>query len=180
MRIFRPLKSSGVLQRLVGAQRLEAVVPEGQALDAAALELGEQLPADRPCGHAVQLVVVVEDEGQVEDLELLGAQRAELGQRRRQHLHRAELQRLHLFLVLVERAVGVDLDLDLAAGQLGGALGEELGKGLALGRVVGDNMAELDDQRLLGSRGKRPPGGGMRIGLPIVIGQIYLACRRST
>jgi hypothetical protein len=56
--------------------------------------------------------VVVEDEGQVEDLEFLDAQRAELGQRRRQHLHRAELQGLHLFLVLVQRAVGVDLDLD--------------------------------------------------------------------
>jgi hypothetical protein len=82
----------------------------------------------------VQLGVVVEDEGQVEDLELLRAQRPEFRQRGCQHLHGAELQRFHLFLVLVERRVGIDLDLDLALGQFRGALGEELG-GLALGRV---------------------------------------------
>jgi hypothetical protein len=94
----------------------------------------------------VQVGVVVEDVGQVEGLELLDAQRAELGQRRGQHLHGAELQRLHLFLVLVQRAVGVDLDLDLALGQLLGLLGEELRR-LALGRIGGHHVAELDDDR---------------------------------
>jgi N-acetylglucosamine kinase-like BadF-type ATPase len=45
---------------------------------------------------------------------------------------------------LYKRAVGVHLHLDLAFGQLGGLLGEKLG-GLALGRVAGHHMAELDD-----------------------------------
>jgi hypothetical protein len=116
------------------------------------LQLLEQLGAHGALGDGVQVVVVVEDEGQVEDLELLHAQRAELGQRGRQHLHRAQLQGLHLFLVLVELAVGIDLDLDLALGQLGRALGEELGR-LALGRVGGHHVAELDDDGRLGLGG---------------------------
>jgi hypothetical protein len=49
----------------------------------------------------VQIGSVVEDVGEIEGLEFLDAERAELGQRRRQHLHGTELQRLHLFLVLV-------------------------------------------------------------------------------
>ena len=61
---------------------------------------------------------VGQDVGQIEHLELLDADRAELGVRRRQHLHRAELQRLQLFLVLVERRVRIDFDLDLAVGVL--------------------------------------------------------------
>jgi hypothetical protein len=96
----------------------------------------------------VQLGGVVEDEWQVEDLELPDAERAELGERRREHVHRAELQRLELLLVLVEGRVRVNLDLDAALGQLGGALGEEVGR-LALGRLVGDDVAELDDDRRL-------------------------------
>ena len=113
-----------------------------------ASSLAEQLLADRTLRDLVQFGVVVEDERQVEDLEFLHAQRAELGERGREHLHRAELQRLHLLLVLVQRRVGVDLDLDLALGELAGALGEELAR-LALGRVVGDDVAELDDDRRL-------------------------------
>jgi hypothetical protein len=79
-------------------------------------------------------VVVVEDVGQVEEFEFLDAQRTELGQRRGEHLHGAELQCFHFFLVLVQRRVGVHLDLDLALGQFAGAFGKELG-GQALGRV---------------------------------------------
>jgi hypothetical protein len=45
--------------------------------------------------------------------------------------------------------LAIDLHLDLAAGQFGGALGEELRR-LALGRVARHHMAELDDERLLG------------------------------
>jgi hypothetical protein len=107
----------------------------------------------------VQLGVIVEDVGQIEDLELLHAQRAELGQRRRQHLHGAQLQGLELFLVLVERAVGIDFHLHLALGQLLGTLLEELG-GLALGRIGGHHVAELDhDRRLGGGTGAEANGG---------------------
>ncbi len=115
------------LDRRIQREGLEAVVPEDQAADALGLQLGQQLLADRTLGDLVQVVVVVEDEGQVEDLEFLDAERAELGQRRGQRLHGAELQRLHFFLVLVQRRVGIDLDLDLALGQLFRLLGEILG-----------------------------------------------------
>ena len=110
----------------------------------------------------MQLGVAVEQVGQVEGLELLDADRTELGQRGREQLHGAELHGLELLLVLVQRRVGVDLDLDLALGEFAGALGEELG-GLALGRVVGDDMAELEDDRALRPRDdvrQRREGGG--------------------
>ena len=108
-----------------------------------------------PVGDLVQLVVVVEDVRQVEHLELAHAERAELRERRREHLHRAELQRLHLLAVLEERAVRIDLDLDAALGALLGELLEVLGA-LALRRVDGDDVAELDDDRLL----RRGDAGG--------------------
>ena len=145
---LQALEVLGHLQRLVGAEGLEAVVPVGQAADALGLQLGQQRLAGRAGGDLVQVFVAVEDVGQVEDLELAHADGAELGQRGRQQLHRAELQRLHLLLVLVERGVGVDLDLHLAAGEFARALGEEL-RTLALGRVVRDDVAELDDERRL-------------------------------
>jgi hypothetical protein len=112
----------------------------------------------------VQLVEAVEQVRKVEDLEFLDAERRELRERRRQHLHRAELQRLDLFLVLVERRVRIDLDLDLALRQLGGALGEEL-RAVALRGVGGDDVAELDDDRRLrvdARRGDRERGRGER------------------
>ena len=115
-------------------------------LEASAL-LTKVFKAQKGCdlvGFSGLMLAVVEDEGQIEHFELLHAQRAELGQRRCQHLHRAELQRFHLFLVLVQRAVGVHLDLDLALGQLIGLLGKELGS-LALGGVLRHDVAELDD-----------------------------------
>ena len=71
-----------------------------------------------------------------------------------EELYGAELQRFHLFLVLVERAVRVHLDLDRAVGVL---LGErlELLRSHALGRVLRDDMAELDHD---GVRSKRRSG----------------------
>jgi hypothetical protein len=60
----------------------------------------------------VQFVEVVEDVGQIEYLELARTERAELGDRWREHLHRAELQRFHLLAVLEQRAVRIHLDLD--------------------------------------------------------------------
>src|SRR6201999_1859462 len=65
-----------------------------------------------------------------------------------------ELQRLDLFLVLVERGVRVNLDLDLAVGVLLGKL-LELERALALRRVVGDDVAELDDDGIVGKCGGR-------------------------
>ena len=107
----------------------------------------------------MQFGVVVEDVRQVEEFELLDAERTELGQRGGEHLHGAELQRFHLFLVLVQRRVGVDLDFDLALGQFRGALGKELGS-LTLGRVERHDMAELDDDRLLRESRQRYGGQG--------------------
>src|SRR5262249_32122641 len=98
---------------------------------------------------------------QVENFELAHAQRAELGDRWCEHLHRAELQRFHLLAVLVQGAVRVDLDLDAPLGALFGKLLEILG-GLALGGIERDDVAELDDDRLLRERaaGKREQNRG--------------------
>ncbi len=96
----------------------------------------------------MQVVIAIEDEGQVKNLKLLDAKRPELGQRRRQHLHGTQLQRLHFFLVFVQCRIGIDLDLDLALGQLVGLLGEHLGR-FALRSIGRDNVAELDNDRLL-------------------------------
>jgi hypothetical protein len=110
----------------------------------------------------VQLGVVVEDIGQIEDLELAHAERPELGERRGEHLHRPELQRLHLLAVFEQRAVGVNLDLDAALGPLLGEFLEVLGA-LALGGVDGHHVAELDDDGLLrrcdADHGEQGPGG---------------------
>ena len=153
-----PLKSSGVLSALLAENDLKPLSQNARPLMPLASSLPSSCLPTGPLRHLVQLRRVVEDERQVEHLELLDAERAELGERRREHLHCAELQRLHLFLVLVQGRIGVDLDLDLALGELGGALGEELG-GLALGGVVGDDVAELDDDRRLRLRadGDREP-----------------------
>ena len=136
------------VHRLVGRHHLEAVVPVRQAGDALRLELLQQALADRPFGHRVQRRLGRENVWQVEHFEFLDAERRELRQRRRQHLHGAELERLHLFLVLVQLAVRVQFDLDAAVGVLFGQLLEALG-GLALRRVGGDHVAELDDDRRL-------------------------------
>ena len=109
-----------------------------------------------PSLHAPQRLDRGEDVGQVEGLEFLDAERAELADRRRQHLDGAELERFELFLVLVELAVGIDLDLDAAVRALLGELLEFLG-GLALGRVQCHDVAELDDDRIVcpGWRGRQ-------------------------
>src|SRR6266702_4498358 len=146
------LEVGGRPQRLVGAHHLEAVVPVREALDALGLELVEQLLADGSLRDLVQLLVAVEDEREVEELELLHAQRGELGERGREHLDRAELQRLQLLLVLVELAVRIDLDPDPA---LGGLLREllEAERGLALRRLGRHHVTELDhDGRSFGQR----------------------------
>ena len=139
------------LQRFVGAHLLEAVIPIGQAGNALALEHLEQLLANAPLRHVVQVFLVIEDVGQVEHFERAHAERPELGHRRREHLDAAELQHLHLFTILVQRAIGVHVNLDPA---LGARFGEflEFQRALAFGCVLRHHVAELDDDRLLGIR----------------------------
>ena len=156
----------GHMQRAVGRHDLEAVVPVGQSRDPLVFQLGQKRLADLALRDLAQRVVAREDEGQVEDLEVLDAEGAELGQRGGEHLHRAKLQRLKFFLVLVELAVGVDLHVHRAVGiGLGQLL--ELGRALALGRVGCDDVAELDDDLVLrhgrgGQRQGKRSGAGKR------------------
>ena len=135
------------------------MVPIAEAADALGLELLEQPLADRPLHGLVVGLFVLEQPGQIERLEFLDAERRKFRGRRRKHLHRAELQRLDFFLVLEQLRVRVDLDLDLAVGVL---LGEflEFERALALRRVVGDDVAEFDDDRPLGHGGARSDENG--------------------
>ena len=137
---------------LVRAHLLEAVVPIGQAGDPLLVEQAEELLAERAVGHLPQRREVRENVREIENLEFLDADRAELGERRRQHLHRTELQRLEFFLVLVELRVRINLDLHLAVGVFRREFGEFL-RSQSLRRVRRDNVAEFDDDRLL--RGSR-------------------------
>ena len=94
------------MQRLVGAHLLEAVVPIGKTDHALGIEQREQALAERAFSDFAQSGFIRENIRQIEHLESLTPDRAELRVRRRQHLHRAELQRLELFLVLVEHELG--------------------------------------------------------------------------
>ena len=143
---LEPLEIGRHQQRTVGRGHVEAVVPIGETGDALRLELLEQPLADRALHGLGVGRFILEQPRQVERLELLDAERCEFRGRGRQHLHRAELQRLDLFLVLVERRVRIDFDLDLAVGVFLGEL-LELQRALALRRVVGDDVAEFDDDR---------------------------------
>ena len=130
-----------------------AVVPIGERLDALVLELLVELGHHRARHHLPRMGVVGHQERQIEDVEFLDAERAEFGDRRRQELHRAELQGFELFLVLVERGIRVDFDGHLAVGVFLGELLEQQGR-LALGRVRRHHVAEFDDDRI-GKRGAR-------------------------
>jgi hypothetical protein len=100
--------------------------------------------------EAVDRCDVVEQEGQVEDLDLLGVA-VELRQRRRDELHVAQQQRLELLGVAEQLRAGEDLHLHLAGQLLLGQL-LELQCALALGRLVGHHVAELDDDGLCPGR----------------------------
>ena len=111
--------------------------------------------------ETLQGLQVIEQERQVEHLELLGIG-LELGQRGGQHLHLVGAQGLDLVGVAEQRRVGVDLDLDLARQTLLGKLLEQQ-RPLALGRVVGDHMGELDHDRA-GVLGMGDGGNGEQCG----------------
>ena len=63
------------------------------------------------------------------------------------------MQRLDLFLVLVERRVGIDLDLDLAVGVFLGEL-LKFERAFSLRRVIGYDVTEFDDDLALGRGGR--------------------------
>src|SRR5690606_8316142 len=143
--------AAGVLrqqQRTVGRQLLQAVAPVGQAADAVIDHRAQQLAALLAAPEALHRLGVVKQERQVEQLQL-GGVAVELGQRRRQQLHSAVQQGLHLVGVAVQGGAGIHLDPDLARQALFGQLLEQQGP-LALGGVVGDHMGEADEDRLLG------------------------------
>ena len=123
------------------------------------LELLEQPLADGALHGFGVGRFILEQPRQIERLEFLGAERREFGGRGRQHLHRAELQRLNLFLVLVERRVGIDLNLHLAVGVFLGEL-LELERTFSLRRVIGHDVTEFDDDRALGRGGRRSHQNG--------------------
>ena len=93
---------------------------------------------------------VLEQERQVENWELLGVL-AELRKGRRGQLHVAEQHGLKHGVIVKELRIGEDLHLDLAGQSL---LNEclELVGGLPLGGVLGNHVAELDDD-LVGLNG---------------------------
>jgi hypothetical protein len=137
------------VQRAVGRHHLEAVVPVARPVMPFGSSFFSRPRPIWPFGHRIQRGLGRENIRQVEGLEFLHAERAELGQRRRQHLHRAQLQGFQLFLVLVQLAVRVDFHLDPPARQLFGQHLEAFG-GLPFRRVGRDHVAELDDDGGLG------------------------------
>ena len=98
-------------ERLVGGVDVGAVVRIRERQYALRFELLVEVGHHRARHHLAGVAVVAHQERQVEDVELLDPERAELRDRRRAS-DRAELQRFELFLVLVERGVRIDLDLD--------------------------------------------------------------------
>ncbi len=94
----------------------------------------------------MEVVDVVEQERQVKQLQL-GHEAGELGEARSGDLDGVHGDGFDGVAVVVQRSVGVDLDLDLALGALFDEFLEILG-GLTLGRVDGYDVAELDDHRL--------------------------------
>ena len=124
-------------------------------------ELLEQRRSNRSLRHLVQVLVVVKDVRQVEDLEFAGAERSELGERGREHLHGAQLQSLHFLAILEQRTVRVHLHLDPTLGPLLGEFLEVL-RSLALWRIQSHDVAELDDDRRLGANTGVPSPRGQR------------------
>src|ERR1700719_1184505 len=66
----------------------------------------------------------------------------------------AELQRFHLFPILVQLTVRIDVDSDASLRTFFSELLEVLGA-FAFRRVERDDVAELDDDRLLGGGAER-------------------------
>ena len=137
-----------------------AIVPIGERRHALGFELLVEVGHHRAGRHLAGAGIVAHQERQVEDVEFLDAERPELGDRGGEELHRAELQRLQLLLVLVERGVRIDLHLHPTIGVFLGEILEHHG-GLALGSVGRHHVAEFDDDRLLGlgAAGERETAG---------------------
>src|SRR5699024_7602791 len=84
----------------------------------------------------------------------------ELGQRRCDQVHVAQQQGLHFLAIAIELRVGEDLHIDFVAEQLFGHFLELL-RPLALGRIGRHDMAEFDDDGVVGegTGGKSQSGG---------------------
>ena len=127
---------------------MKAVVPVGEPEDALRFQLLGQPRAHGTLHGSGVGRLVPEQPGQVERLEFLRPEGCELCRGRRQHLHGAELQRLDLLLVLVQRGVRIDFDADFAIRVLFGEL-LELQRALSFWGIRGHDVAEFDvDLRL--------------------------------
>ena len=142
MRNFRPAGVRGRPQRLAGRELLHAVVPVAEAEKAQIGHRRQQRLPGLARLEAVDRGDVVEQEGQIEDLELLG-ELVELGERGRDQLDVAERECLHLLGVAEQLGIRIDLDLDLAWQPLLRQLLEQQ-RALALGRALRHHVAELD------------------------------------
>ena len=107
------------------------------------------------CLEGVHRLDVVEQEGQVEDAELLG-DGLELGKRGRRHMHGPALDQLDEDGGVVEQlAARIDLDPDLALHALVDTLGELLGGQILGVLLAAGDVAELDDDFLGRGGGRR-------------------------
>jgi len=153
---------AGHAQGAGGRKLLHAVVPVGQAGDVLVFHRAQQLATLGALLEAIDGVQVIEQEGQVEDLELLGVL-LEFRQRRRQQLHFVVAQCLEFIGVTIEGRIGVDLYRYLAWQPLFDQALEHQ-RTLALGRVLGHHVGELDDDGFgLGEcagDGQHKPGKG--------------------
>jgi hypothetical protein len=139
---------------------LHAVVPVGEPEDALLLQRFQDRLAVRRCLEGVHRLDIVEQEGQVENTELLG-DGLELGKRGRRHLYGLALYQFDKDGGVVEQlATWIDLDPDLAFHAFVDALRILLG-GQVLGVVLASgNVAELDDDFLGGGGGRHQQGRG--------------------
>ena len=158
MRNLRPLASAGTQQRLVGRELLHAVVPVGEPDQPLSVIDVEELWPVGLVLEAVDRVDVVEQERQIEHLELLACSWSNFDS---------------------DGAISWTSPSSSASISLSSPYSCEFGKTshltlpasffstsslnfsarLALGRVLGDHVAELDHDRLLGRSGQRQRDG---------------------
>ena len=124
----------------------ETVVHEAQPHQPLAHQPVQHAPPQRSQGDALHAAHVGKKIGQIEQLELREADAPELGQRGRQHLHRAQLQRLHFVVVTVQPPIGVHHHLDAPCRALLHQLPEPLDS-QTLGCVRRDHVRKPDAQR---------------------------------
>ncbi|MNT30339.1 hypothetical protein D3C72_1661280 [compost metagenome] len=140
----------------------EAVFGPGQRDDALAREFGQDVLADGAVHDLAGVVVVAEQEGDVDDLDL-GHEVAHGAGRGVQQVLRAELDRFDLLALAAQRRVGEVLALEAVLGVLLDLFAEH-GGAHAVMRFLGRRIADLENGGLLreggGAQGERKAGGG--------------------